>query len=189
MRFDDGEVLPTRTLVWTAGVRANPLADVLGVEQSKGGRLPVDASLRLPDHPEAFVIGDIAGPLGDGDALPQLAPVAIQQGKHLGRQIPVLLHGGDPAPFHYRDRGNMATIGRHDAVVELPGRIRFGGFLAWVAWLLLHLMYLVGFRNRISVFLTWFWNYLTFERAARVIVDPRQREPEEVVSSRAAEPH
>lgn len=173
----DGSDIPSHTLIWTAGVRANPLADLLGADQTKGGQVVVDDDLRLPGASNVFVIGDMAGVTDEsGDPLPQLAPVAIQQGKHVAAQVTRMLQGAAPQPFRYRDRGSMATIGRHDAVVELPLGIKFGGVPAWLAWLFLHLMMLVGFRNRLAVFLNWLWNYVTYDRAARLIVQASRLE-------------
>lgn len=172
--FADADSILTRTLIWTAGVKANPLAAVLGAEQGKGGRVVVDPDLRLPDDPRVFVIGDIAAAPGrDGDPLPQLAPVAIQQGRHTAGQVVAVLRGEPTKGFRYRDKGSMATIGRSDAVVELPFGLRYHGFPAWVSWLLLHLLYLVGFRNRVAVLLSWMWNYLTYDEANRLIIELR----------------
>lgn len=175
--FGNGDELRTRTLIWTAGVKANPLASVLDSPQTKGGRLVVDPDLRLPDDRRVFAAGDIAAALGpDGEPLPQLAPVAIQQGQHVADQIVALLHGQRTSAFHYQNKGNMATIGRSDAVVELPFGLRYHGFPAWVSWLFLHLLYLVGFRNRVAVLLSWMWNYLTYDEANRLIIEPRGAE-------------
>jgi NADH dehydrogenase len=164
-----GQKIPACTVVWAAGVRAAPLADALGLEQASGGRVVVDADLRAAGHPEAFVIGDIAAARApDGGFEPQLAPVAIQEARHAAAQIRRLLVGRATEAFEYHDPGTMATIGRNAAVAEL-GRFRFRGFLAWVMWLVLHLMQLIGFRNRASVLLDWAWNYVTYDRSARII--------------------
>ncbi len=169
--LSDGSSIPTRTLVWTAGVRANPLADALGLEQTRGGRVVVGPDLRVPGEEDVWVIGDLAGASDDEGALyPQLAPVAIQQGSHAAEQIARTLRGLDTEPFRYVDKGSMATIGRNDAVLELPTGLTMKGFPAWVGWLGLHLVYLIGFRNRVSVLVNWAWNYLTFDRAARLIL-------------------
>lgn len=182
----DGTVIPTRTAVWVAGVRAHPLGAALGVPLGPGGRVAVEADLSVAGHPEVFVIGDLAAAAarrgggvgggrpscGGGPALPQLAPVAIQQGRFVAREIGRRMQGRSPSSFRYVNKGTMATIGRNSAVAELPFGIRFRGFAAWVAWLFLHLLYLVGFRNRANVLVDWGWNYLTYDRAARVIVDP-----------------
>jgi NADH:ubiquinone reductase (H+-translocating) len=180
----DGEVLPARTLIWATGIAGVPLGTELGVEPGKAGRIPVDGHLRIDAHDgRVFVIGDLVGTVGDGDPLPQVAPVAIQQGRYVADVIEAELTGGPlPGPFRYRDKGKMATIGRTDAVVELPLKVRFHGFLAWIVWLLLHLLWLVGFRNRVSVLLNWSWNYLTYDHANRVLLD--QREAEETDSSK-----
>jgi NADH dehydrogenase len=167
-----GSVIPTRMLVWAAGVRASPLAGVLGLQQDRGGRLAVGADLRVPGHRGVFAIGDVAaGRDAAGELLPQLAPVAIQQGRHVAAEIVRAEAGRPPRPFRYRDKGTMATIGRNDAVAELPLGIHFRGFIGWVLWLSLHLVTLIGFRNRASVLVDWSWNYLTYERGVRLIVD------------------
>lgn len=170
--LESGETICTRTVVWAAGVRANPLADLLGVEQARGGRIVVTPELRIPSRPETFVIGDLAA-IGRGDVLlPQVAQVAKQSGKHVGKTIARSLRGRPTKPFRYVDKGTMATIGRNSAVADLPLRIRLTGFVAWVAWLFLHLLYLVGFRNRLSVLVSWGWSYLTWDRGPRLILEP-----------------
>ncbi len=170
--FADGEVVPAQTLVWAAGVEANPLAATLGVEQDRGGRVVVGPDLQVPDRPGAWAVGDIAAARDRrGELLPQLAPVAMQSGRHVARQIRRALDGRRTVPFRYVDKGTMATIGRRAAVAELPGRIRLRGGLAWLAWLGLHLVFLVGKRNRASVLLNWAWNYLTWDRGPRLILD------------------
>lgn len=174
--LDDGERIPARTAVWTAGVRANPLADQLGVEQDGGGRIAVGRDLRLPGHPEVFVVGDVAAATDEaGDPLPQLAPVAIQQGKHAAEQIVRRRRGEPTTTFRYRDKGTMATIGRRDGVAELPFGLRLYGTVGWLAWLGLHLLFLAGFRNRLTVLINWTYNYVTYDRAARMILHPRRR--------------
>ena len=168
-----GEVLNAHTMVWAAGVRANPLADTLGVPTTRGGRIEVGRDLRIPGHDNAYAIGDIAAiPDRDGGVLPMLAPVAMQSGRHAARDIAC----GRRTPFRYVDKGTMATIGRRAAVAELPLRVRLSGTPAWVAWLALHLVTLVGFRNRVSVFLNWAWNYVTWDRGPRLIVESPPRE-------------
>lgn len=166
----DGEVIYTRTLIWAAGVRASPLADALGVPLERGRRVPVSADLSLPGHPEIFVIGDMsASKDGHGRLHPQVAQLAIQGGKHAARQIRRRLRGESGEAFIYRDLGSMATIGRNAAVAELPSGLRFRGLVAWLAWLFLHLLYLVGFRNRLTVLLSWAAEYLTYDRHTRLI--------------------
>ena len=169
-----GEVIPTRTVVWAAGVKASPLADALGVEQVRGGRIAVTPDLRIPAHPHAFVIGDLAAIEGPGGVLlPQVAQVAKQSGKYVGKLIARSRRGhGKTKPFRYWDKGTMATIGRNAAVADLPLKLRLTGVVAWVAWLFLHLLYLVGFRNRLSVLVSWSWSYLTWDRGPRLVIDP-----------------
>jgi NADH dehydrogenase len=175
VHLTDGETIPTRTAIWVAGVRPSPLADALGLPRTRGGRIEVGPDLSVPGHPEIFVVGDLAAAPGrDAAPLPQLAPVAIQAGAHVARCIRRRLAGRPTTPFRYVDKGTMATIGRDAAVAELPFGIRFRGRLAWVAWLFLHLLYLVGFRNRLNVLVNWSWNYLTWDRGARLIVRPER---------------
>jgi NADH:ubiquinone reductase (H+-translocating) len=177
VELTDEQVITARTLVWAAGVSASPLVDELGVELGPGRRLPVDDRLRLQGHPDIHAIGDIAAaPDRQGDPLPQLAAVAMQQGKYLGKAIVTESEGREPRAFRYRNKGVMATIGRADAVAELPGRIHLKGPVAWLAWLALHLLMLVGFKNRVGVLGSWLWNYLTYDHAERLILD--QYEPE-----------
>jgi NADH dehydrogenase len=167
-----GESIPTRTVIWAAGVQARPLASKLGVAQGRGGRVTVDADLSIPGHPDAYCIGDIADiDDGEGGRLPQLAQVAIQGGRHAAHQIERRLAGRPTEPFRYRDKGTMATIGRRAAVAELPIGVKLRGGIAWVAWLLLHLLYLLGMRNRVSVVVNWAWNYFTWDRGPRFILD------------------
>jgi NADH dehydrogenase len=174
----DGTVIPTRTLIWGAGVRAHPLADVLGLEQTRGGRIVVGDDLSVPGRPEVFVVGDLAG-AGDGKGglLPQVAQPAIQEAKLAAQNIERTLNGEPRTGFEYKDKGIMATIGRNAAVTELPNGARFKGVLAWYMWLVLHLAYIVGFRSRVSVLVNWIWSYLTYDRHARIIVavEPARR--------------
>jgi len=173
VRLDDGSVIPTRTLVWAAGVRPHPLVAALGLPLDSRGRVRVGPDLRVEGRPDVFVIGDAAGACDwRGRPYPQLAPVAMQQGRHVAREITRSLDGRRPRRFRYFDKGSMATIGRNSAVAELPLGLRFRGLLAWFMWLGLHLVYLVGFRNRTTVLLNWAWNYLTYDRGARLIIEP-----------------
>ncbi|MDQ3462846.1 MAG: NAD(P)/FAD-dependent oxidoreductase [Actinomycetota bacterium] len=167
----DCQVVPTRCLVWTAGVRANPLADTLGLAQAQGGRIVVEADLSVPGHPQCFVIGDLAASREDDGTLhPQMAPLAQQGADHVAAQLERRRRGLATKPFHYKNKGVMATIGRNAAVAELPNGMRFRGRLAWVMWLALHLQRLVGYRNRFEVLTSWAWNYLTSDRTARLMV-------------------
>ena len=170
------ERIASHTTLWAAGVEASPLNRQLGVELDRQGRVPVAPDLSLPGHPEVFVAGDQASVRGpDGDPLPGVAPVAMQQGAYLAKTLRAQAREvTSDAPFAYRDKGQMATIGRKRAVLE-SGRIRFGGFAAWVAWLVVHIYYLVGFKNRLFVVLQWAWAYLSFRRGARLIVDREWR--------------
>jgi NADH dehydrogenase len=143
----------------------------------------VEADLSLPGHEEVFVIGDAASIEG----VPGVAPAAIQQGKHVARQIAADLAGRPRSPFRYRDKGSLATIGRARAVADI-GRLRFGGFAAWVAWLAIHIFYLIGFRNRVLVLISWAWNYLTFRRGARIITSAGPIKQPDAVPSRTPSP-
>ena len=167
------EQLPTRTVLWAAGVKASPLAQriavLAGVEMDRAGRVPVKQDLTVPGHPDVFVIGDMASFAHQRDnPLPGVAPVAMQQGKHVARTIRNRLHGKPTTAFRYRDYGTMATIGRHRAVA-VCGPFQFSGYLAWFAWLLIHVMNLVEFRDRLFVLLEWAWSYITWNRGARLI--------------------
>jgi NADH dehydrogenase len=169
----DGETLACRTLIWAAGVQANPLAARLGLERGRGGRIVVGPDLAVLGRPGVWAIGDIAAATDrSGQLLPQLAPVAMQAGRHVARQIGRLAEGRGTQPFRYRNKGTMATIGRRAAVAELPGRITLRGAPAWLAWLGLHLVFLMGKRNRASVLLNWAWNYITWDRGPRLLLRP-----------------
>jgi NADH dehydrogenase len=150
-------------------VAASPLAALLGTELERG-RVTVQGNLSLPDHPEVFAIGDLAAVPGpNGTPLPQVAQPAIQAGRHVAGEIQAIIEGRPATPFTYVDKGSMATIGRNQAVVEFPNGRRFHGWVGWVLWLGLHILYLMGFRNRASTLVNWSWNYLTFDRGARVL--------------------
>jgi NADH dehydrogenase len=171
----------TRTILWAAGVMGSPLAAELargtGCELDRAGRVRVNADLTVPGHPEIFVVGDMAYVEQDGKPLPGVAPVAMQQGRYAARVIRARLNGAsDPDAFRYRDKGSMATIGRH-AAVAMVGPLHFSGFLAWLAWLFIHIMYLVGFANRVVVLVRWAVNYLTFNRGARLITATATSQP------------
>lgn len=175
VRLKSGATIRSRTIVWTAGVRPEPMAAGLGLEHDRAGRVVVGADLSVPGRPEVFAIGDAAAcPDGKGGALPQLAPVAMQQARHVARQVARRIEGAEGRPFRYVNKGTMATIGRNAAIAELPGGIRFGGFPAWMAWLGLHLVFLIGFRNRASVLVDWAWSYLTHQRVPRLILPVRE---------------
>ena len=164
----DGAVIPAHTLFWSAGVMAAPLAAALDVTCKAGGRIPVRPDLTLPGSPDIYVIGDMAFLEQDGAILPMTAPVAMQMGVYAGRAILAREEGRVLPPFRYRDKGVMATIGRNAAVASAFG-MNFRGYPAWLVWLLLHLYYLIGFRNRIVVMLNWVWYYWFHERQVRLI--------------------
>jgi NADH dehydrogenase len=172
------EVVPTAAVVWAAGVAASPLGGILhraaGAELDASGRVKVQADLTIAGHPEIMVLGDLAHVEHDGEVVPGVAPAAIQMGRYAARRIVGRLDGRSVAAFRYRDKGTLATIGRSAAVADF-GRIRFGGWPAWVAWLAIHLYFLIGFENRLLVMVQWGWNYLTRTRSARLIVDYRSR--------------
>ena len=176
VRLKSGEEIKAHTLIWAAGVRANPLADMLGLPQGRGGRIKLNPDLSVPDHPEIFVVGDLGEVTSDGKVLPQLGSVAMQSGEHVGRQIARRLHGEPGQPFRYWDKGFMATIGRGAAVVELPNKLTLHGPLAYFAWLGVHLALLSGMRNRIETLWNWGWSALTHDRAARIIIESKDDE-------------
>lgn len=171
--LSDGTWVAAHTVVWAAGVKAVPLADALGLEQTRGGRLVVDDRLRAPSHAGIYVVGDLAGATApDGRLYPQVAQVAIQQGRYVARAIERSAGrvGPPPHPFAYRDPGMMATIGRHAAILQLASGLKLRGVLAWLGWLLVHVVALVGFRNRAAVLWSWLYNYLTYDRGPRLIL-------------------
>lgn len=170
-----GEIIPAHTLIWAAGVRAVWMMDTLGVEQGRLGRVKVTPALQLPTYPEVAVIGDAAH-LEDrnGQPFPLVAPVAIQQAECVAQNIKRAIRGEPPCEFKYRDPGQMATIGRHAAVVQL-GKLRFRGYLAWMLWLVVHIMFLIGFRNRLLVMINWMWDYFFYDRAVRLITREGER--------------
>ncbi len=166
----DERRLEAGTIIWAAGVKAGPLAAASGLPLGRGGRIVVDDRLRVPTHPDIFVVGDIGASLDKkGQPLPQVAQVAIQGGRHAGRTICCALAGKQGKVFRYRDKGTMATIGRHAAVAQLPFGIRLSGPIGWASWLALHILYLMGFRNRVNVLVNWSWNYLTYDHASRLL--------------------
>jgi NADH dehydrogenase len=173
------ERIPARTVLWAAGVQASPLAQSLGVALDRQGRVLVEADLSVAGHPEMFVVGDIAAVHQNAHWVPGMAPAAIQQGRHAAKNICRAVEGRPSMPFRYRDRGMLATVGRSAAVAAL-GRFRFAGVLAWVLWLVVHILWLIGFRNRLVVLFEWTWAYLTYQRSARVILDRWARADEPI---------
>jgi NADH dehydrogenase len=169
-----GEVLAASTIVWAAGVSSSPLLEKLGTALDRAGRAYVEKDCSLPGHPEVFVIGDAAYFTGDdGKPLPGVSPTAMQMGRYVAEVIRAAVAGkSERKPFQYRDKGSMATIGRSRAIAEM-GKLKLTGFLAWLAWLFVHIWYLIGFRNRLLVFFDWSWSYVTFRRGARLITGGR----------------
>jgi NADH:ubiquinone reductase (H+-translocating) len=169
--LSDGEEIPTRTIVWSAGVRPTDPLERADLERSRSRQLRVDERLRLPDHPDVFVIGDAASVGDEGGELPMLSPPAMQAGRYVARSIVDRVTGaaGQRKPFRYIDKGTMATIGRRAAVADFRG-LRLKGTIGWLAWLLVHIYYLIGFRNRAVVLASWGWNYLRFDRPIRLIL-------------------
>ena len=176
--FATGETIRAENILWAAGVSAVPLTRKLGVELDRSGRVKVNADLSLPGHPEVFAIGDLAIVLGaDGQPVPGVSPAAMQMARHAARIIGDELDLGPGRaprpPFKYWDRGTMATIGRSAAVAWI-GRLRFSGLFAWLAWLFVHLIFLIGFRNKLAVLLQWAYSYFAYKRGARIITSPPQ---------------
>jgi NADH dehydrogenase len=167
--LSNGQQLASRTLIWTAGVRAAELSNQLGVKQAASSRIVTEATLQLPDHPEVFVIGDAAYFVDeDHQPLPMLATVAQQQGGAVAKNLLRILRGEKPEPFQYRDPGLLATIGRNAAVARIWGW-SFSGFLAWVIWVVLHIYRIIGFRNRLVVLINWAWDYFFYDNQVRLI--------------------
>jgi NADH dehydrogenase len=164
VELDSGRRIPAGTVLWAAGVQASPLGRFLGAETDRNGRVPVNSALSPAGSPEVFVVGDLASLPG----VPGVAPAAMQMGRHAGRMIVADLAEKPRQAFRYRDKGSLATIGRARAVADF-GWLRFGGYLAWVSWLAIHIFYLIGFRNRFFVLVSWAWSYVTFRRGARII--------------------
>ena len=174
VELDNGDVIEAENVLWAAGVSASPLTKKLGVELDRAGRVKVNPDCSLPGHPEVFAIGDMAFLLqANGKPVPGVSPAAMQQAGHVARIIEDELAAPGPGhaarpPFKYWDKGTMATIGR-SAAVAFVGRLHLTGFIAWVAWLFIHLIFLVGFRNRLAVLLQWTYSYFTYKRGARIV--------------------
>jgi NADH:ubiquinone reductase (H+-translocating) len=162
--LSDGSRIDAETVIWAAGVKASSLGEMLGVPLDRAGRVIVEPDLSVPGHRNVFVAGDLAF-LPD---VPGVAPAAMQMGSHVARLIQTDFAGKDRKPFRYRNKGSLATIGRARGVADF-GWLRFGGFPAWLAWLAVHIFYLIGFRNRILVMFSWAMSYLSFRRGARII--------------------
>src|SRR5947207_3347980 len=167
---DIGETrLPATVVLWAAGVAASPLGKKLGAPVDRAGRVLVNPDLTVPEHPEVFVIGDLASLKDErGNLLPGVAPVAMQQGRYVATTVAGDIQESPRKNFHYADKGSLATIGRAAAVAQI-GKIHISGYFAWLAWLFIHIMFLIGFRNRLIVMIQWAWSYVTYERGARLI--------------------
>ncbi|HEV7677637.1 MAG TPA: NAD(P)/FAD-dependent oxidoreductase [Candidatus Dormibacteraeota bacterium] len=171
----DGATVEAATVVWTAGVKASPAGELLGVALDRGGRVPVDEWMRVVGVSDVYAIGDMAAVRGVGGPHPMLAPPAIQQGEHVARQLTAEATGQPgPGPFRYRDKGTMATIGRNSGIAQI-GRLRFSGFIGWAMWLVVHLVQIIGFRNRLIVLINWAWDYVLFDRPVRLIAEAKRR--------------
>jgi NADH dehydrogenase len=160
------------TILWAAGVAASPLGKSLDAPLDKAGRVKVEPDLSVPEHPEVFVVGDLAAAKLDDGIVPGVAPAAIQMGRHTARSIRQLVAGKSTRPFRYIDKGMLATIGRSRAVAQI-GRLRMSGWIAWMLWLIVHIFFLIGFRNRVMVLMDWTAAYIAFNRGARIILEER----------------
>jgi NADH:quinone reductase (non-electrogenic) len=169
--------IQARTVLWAAGVAASPLGASLGAPLDRAGRVRVQPDLSIPDHPEVFVIGDLASTQSGGKPVPGIAPAAKQMGAHAARNVLARIAGQPARPFRYRDYGTLATIGRRAAVAVI-GRVRLWGYPAWLAWLFAHIFFLIGFRNRFVVLMEWAWSYWTFERHARIVIGAAGQRPD-----------
>jgi NADH:ubiquinone reductase (H+-translocating) len=173
----DGEYIEAHNIIWSAGVSASPAGTWLGAEVDRAGRVKVESDLSLPGHPNVFVIGDTASVIQDGKPLPGVAPVAMQEGHYVASLIMQRMAGKEQhKPFRYFNKGNLATVGRSYALVDL-GPLKMTGFFAWLTWLVVHIFYLVGFRNRVVAMFQWAWTYLTYSRGARLITLERGQQP------------
>jgi len=167
--FVGDERIPTRTVFWAAGNAASPLGKMLGAPVDRAGRVQVLPDLSVPGRAEVFVVGDGAAAVDRGKPVPGVAQGAIQGGRHAARNLVATLEGRERTPFEYWNKGDLATIGRHRAVANFGGKLKFGGTLAWFIWVFVHILYLAGFRNRVSVLIQWSYAYLTYHRGARLI--------------------
>ncbi len=172
-----GERIAAKTIIWTAGISASSAGKWLGAEVDRAGRVKVNGDLSVPGHPDVFVIGDTASATQDGKPLPGVAPVAMQAGRYVARLVAHRVRGEElNKPFQYRNKGNLATVGRSYAIVDI-GKIRLTGLIAWVMWLVVHIYYLIGFRNRFITLFQWAWTYFTYTRGARLITFENEHEP------------
>jgi NADH dehydrogenase len=184
----DDEPIAARTVLWAAGMIGTPIARSLGVPLDRHGMVPVTPTLNAPGRPNVFVIGDLASLVQDGKRVPGVAPAAIQQGRYAAHAIVDGLRGRPIKPFHYWNKGELATIGRSKAVAMLPGNLKLSGFLAWAIYSSVHLAYLVGHRSRVRVFLVWLWSFFTYARGARLIPSAEEEKRLEDAERRLAPP-
>lgn len=179
------EKIPASVILWGAGVSASPLGRMLGVPTDKASRVIVQPDLTVPEHPEVFVTGDLASATRhNGQPVPGVAPAAIQMGKFAARQIKRSVAGKPREKFEYLDKGSLATIGRSRAVADI-GKLHISGYFAWLSWLFVHLLFLIGFRNRLFVMIEWAWAYLTYNHSARLITEPGEKTPVEKPKAKA----
>lgn len=173
VKLSGGKEIPAETVIWTAGVKGSEVGNATGLQLVRQARIKVDGTLRVPGQPAVFVIGDLAGAQDAESLLPMLIPVAMQEGRHVAREIRDMVAGGSPSAFRYKDPGIMATIGRNSAVAQL-GWLHLSGFLGWLLWLGVHLINVISFRSRVVVLVNWAWEYLFYDRPVRLIVRAKQ---------------
>jgi len=171
-----GQRILARTVLWAAGVAASRLGKALDVPLDRAGRVIVQPDLTIPGHPSVFVVGDLASLTVDGKPIPGVAPAAVQEGAHAAQNILRAIRGQAPAPFKYKNKGSMATIGRSAAVADF-GKLKLSGPLAWLSWLGVHILFLIGFRNRFVVLFEWAWSFISYDRGARLITGPLRKDP------------
>ena len=167
--LNDSTIIPTETVVWTAGVKGEMIKNDCNMKISTNGRIQVNDNLNIPEYDDVFIIGDLAQYSQEGKTLPMIAPVAIQQGKYVGRFLKLMGKNRKTKPFHYRDKGSMVTIGRNHAVTQVAG-LHLKGYIAWIIWIFIHILYLIGFRNKLFVMINWVWDYIFFEKSVRLIL-------------------
>jgi NADH:ubiquinone reductase (H+-translocating) len=172
------ERIATRTVLWAAGVAGSGFGRAMGLPLDRAGRVIIQPELNVAGHPEVFVIGDLACLMQDGVQVPGVAPAAMQEGRHVAGNVLRAIRGEPLKPFRYKNKGSLATVGRTAAVADL-GRLKLSGPPAWFAWLMLHLLFLVGFRNRVIVVYQWAWSFLSYDRGARLITGPLHRQPDQ----------
>jgi NADH dehydrogenase len=181
------ERIATHTVLWAAGVMASRLGRALGVPLDRAGRVLVNPDLTIPGHPEVYVIGDLASLSVDGVSVPGVAPAAMQEARHAAQNILRAIRNEPALPFRYHDKGSLATIGRSAAVAQV-GKVKLSGTIAWLTWLFVHILFLIGFRNRVIVLFQWAWSFFSYDRGARLITGPIHRAPDQAHAQRPAVP-